>query len=299
VVFQDRARQLPPRFGPGAQPARETIAVVRDPSIVDAVPQPPGGDDKPKLSGCSWVWFEEKAAQSAPPGKRYFRNSLVLPLDRKIKTARFILTADNEAVLMVNGQKAGSHAEWSRSADLDIAPFLKPGRNQFAILAINATDAPSPAGLIGRYEVTFESGQPEIGRIDETWRAANQEQAGWEQADYDDSAWPRAKVAAAFGQGPWGSPDANRNMTKSYAVADIFHGQCTLPAGVDLAKARVFLELDELAPEAAASITVNGVFAGGFIGKPFRLDVAKHLKSGNNSITISPFAPKTARLLVY
>jgi len=69
--------------------------------------------------------------------------------------------------------------------------------------------------------------------------------------------------------------------------------------GVDLAKSRVYVELDELAPEAAASISINGKYAGGFIGKPFRLEVTQHLKPGTNSIKIAPFAPKTARLLVY
>lgn len=57
--------------------------------------------------------------------------------------------------------------------------------------------------------------------------------------------------------------------------------------------------LDEPAPEAAAHVTVNGAFAGGFIGAPFRLDVTAHLTPGANAITIKPFAPTTARLVVY
>jgi len=92
---------------------------------------------------------------------------------------------------------------------------------------------------------------------------------------------------------------AGKRYTASPVEDNTFNGTCTVPADVDLSKARVCLELDELAPEAAANITVNGAFAGGFIGKPFRLDVTKHLKTGENSIKIVPFAPKTAKLVVY
>ena len=92
---------------------------------------------------------------------------------------------------------------------------------------------------------------------------------------------------------------AGRHFTASPVSADPFEGTCTLPADIDLAKSRIYLELDALTPEEAACITVNGTHAGGFIGKPFRLDVTKFLKPGSNSITIAPFAPKSAKLVVY
>ncbi|MCX6924050.1 MAG: hypothetical protein NT154_12700, partial [Verrucomicrobia bacterium] len=163
---------------------------------------------------------------------------------------------------------------------LDITKSLKPGRTQFAILAANATDQPSPAGLIGRYEISFETGEPEAGRIDDTWRAADKEQADWYKADFDDSTWAKAKVVAALGQGPWGRIDGNNKMAMSPVVADIFHGQCALPADTDLSRMRVYLECDELTPEAAANITVNGAYVGGFIGRPFRLHHAIRAEDG-------------------
>ncbi len=299
LVFQSKDRKLPARIEEGAKPPREPIPLVRDTSIVDPVPRPRGSEKKSKLKGCSWVWFEAKAAESAPAGKRYFRKSIVLPTDRKVKSARIVLAADNEATLVVNGQQAGRSPDWLQPTELDITKSLKPGRNQLAILAVNATDQPSPAGLIGRYEVCFDSGEPEAGKIDDAWRATDQEQSGWDQADFDDSAWPQAKVVAALGQGPWGRLDGNNKLAMSPVVADIFHGHCALPADTDLSRARIYLECDELTPEAAARVTVNGVYAGGFIGKPFRLDVTQHLKAGQNTFAITPFAPKTARLVVY
>jgi hypothetical protein len=56
--------------------------------------------------------------------------------------------------------------------------------------------------------------------------------------------------------------------------------------------------MDDLTPEEATRVTVNGQYAGGFIGKPFRLDVTKSLKNGVNTVKIEPFAPKSVRLVV-
>ncbi|MEI6604465.1 MAG: glycosyl hydrolase [Verrucomicrobiota bacterium] len=92
---------------------------------------------------------------------------------------------------------------------------------------------------------------------------------------------------------------AGRHVNTSPVTANPFAGTCTLPADLDLTKARICLEVDELEPEAAASVTVNGRFAGGFIGKPLRLDITRLLKPGSNTIHVAPFAPKSVRLVDY
>ena len=85
---------------------------------------------------------------------------------------------------------------------------------------------------------------------------------------------------------------ANRGTTRAPSPSHDFHGRCELAA----LPARAYLEADEIAPEAAASITVNGQYVGGFIGKPLRLDVTKYLIAGANRIDITPFSPKSVRL---
>jgi hypothetical protein len=92
---------------------------------------------------------------------------------------------------------------------------------------------------------------------------------------------------------------AGKRYTAVSLEADPFTGVSTLPADVNLASSRVYLELDAISPEEAATVTVNGKAAGGFIGRPFRLEVTKLLTPGDNSIEIAPFAPKTAKLLVF
>lgn len=90
-----------------------------------------------------------------------------------------------------------------------------------------------------------------------------------------------------------------RPVNFSPASANPFDGTCEIPADIDLANARIYLEMDDLSPEQAASITINGQPAGGLIGKPLRLNVSQHLKPGANTLRIAPFRPKSARLAVY
>ena len=83
-------------------------------------------------------------------------------------------------------------------------------------------------------------------------------------------------------------------------AADPFRGQFTVPLNFKPTSFHAYLEMLDLpAPEQAAAVTVNGRYAGGVIGKPFRLDVTAHLQPGENTIEIAPLAPKAARLVFY
>ena len=296
LVFAAEARPRPPRIEALGAPVRGAIAVTRDPPPAAPAAKPA---EKLTLVGCPWVWFPEgDPRSSAPPATRYFRHEVALPAAAKIRQARFLLSADNEFVLFVNGKEAGrsdgAGDSWRTPADVDFAKHLTPGRNVLAIAATNTTDKPSPAGLIGRFRIDLEDGPPAAGCIDETWKAANREQPGWREAALDARAWPAARKIAAFGDAPWG----NLTGTAAPIIADLFRGRCTLPADVDLAKCRMVLVLEGL-PGDCASVAINGAFAGGFLGGPCRLEVTDRLKPGENVVEIAPRAPKSAKLAVY
>jgi hypothetical protein len=90
-----------------------------------------------------------------------------------------------------------------------------------------------------------------------------------------------------------------RPMTLSpLKAADPFRGRVTIPASVDLAHCRVFLQMETL-PDDSAAVRINGVSAGGVIGKPSRLDITRHVKVGENTLEIEPLAPKAARIVFY
>ena len=201
-----------------------------EPSQMDPVPPALEFDTDIDLKGCSWVWLEDNAADSAPSGERYFRKRMTVPADHKIKSARFVISADNQFVLMVNGDKAGEGSEWGCPVDVNITKYIRPGKNQFAILATNAGDEPSPAGLIGRYAISYESGAEETGCIDTSWLAGDRNPPGWEQVDYDDSAWRPAKVVAELGGGPWGGmPTSAPRALKDYGLREYVYLTKTLP----------------------------------------------------------------------
>ena len=62
--------------------------------------------------------------------------------------------------------------------------------------------------------------------------------------------------------------------------------------------ARVYLACDDVDGEKSAAVTVNGVYAGGFIGKPYRLDITKSVKAGANTLETKPFRLKNPRVVV-
>ncbi len=314
LVFQKEKRALPLRLTADFKTVRGPVDVVRKATppewVIPNAPNAPAAPAVAKgeqwLSGCDWIWGPEgNAAQSAPPGTRYFRKVCVVPAGRKISRARFIGTCDNAFSLFVNGKladkSAGDSEGWRELTTIDVAPRLVAGANLLAIVAVNLTDKPSPAGLIGKLEIAFEQGAPQVFNLDATWKTTDKEQVDWNLPNGDDTAWLAAKSLGTYGCAPWGAfADAGQRSSRktvSPVTSDPFVGLCELPADVNLGQMRVFVEMDAIAPEAAARVNVNGRYAGGVIGKPFRLDVTPHLKPGTNTFVVEPFAPKNVRLI--
>jgi hypothetical protein len=224
---------------------------------------------------------------------------VTLPRQGKIKSAIFTLTVDNFFTLYVNGQAAGKSDEdidnWRRLKTIDVARLLKPGANVIAISAINGGTTASPAGVLGRLLVEFDRGEAVSVFVDTSWKAAKALQPGWEKAGFDDSDWLSARKVASFGAGQWGR---FTGPTASPVKANPFSGQCIVPDSVDLKQSRLVLDMGDLTQEDAARVTINGNDAGGFIGRPFRLDVTRFLKRGINTVRIEPFAPTSVHLVV-
>ncbi len=103
-----------------------------------------------------------------------------------------------------------------------------------------------------------------------------------------------SQAVAASGPAPGGA--SGKGLTLSPVKADPFEGHVQIPGDCDLGRSRAVLELDNLAPEAAARVTVNGRYAGGFIGRPFRLDMTRLLRTGSNTIRIEPLRRQPLRL---
>lgn len=51
--------------------------------------------------------------------------------------------------------------------------------------------------------------------------------------------------------------------------------------------------------EPAAAVFVNGAYAGGYLGKPYRVAITQHLKEGCNTIRIEPFPVKQVKIEMF
>ncbi|MGW3912187.1 alpha-L-rhamnosidase [Streptomyces sp. NPDC005070] len=190
------------------------------------VSAPPALTDAPSLEGSAWIWFPEgDPASSAPAATRWFRRVVDVP--DGVTAAKIAFSADNVFSLSVNGGEvartdlATEHEDWRRPAVVDVLGRLRPGRNVLAVEAANATVG--PAGLVGVLTLTTASGERRT-VTDASWRTTDAKPAdGWRGDGFDDGGWPAAKVAAAWGAGPWG-----RVVPASFAANQLRHA-FTLP----------------------------------------------------------------------
>ncbi len=88
---------------------------------------------------------------------------------------------------------------------------------------------------------------------------------------------------------------------KSPCAGVAFQGEVTLADGAVKPGQRAYLvcEMAEGATEDAAAVRVNGAYAGGFIGKPYRVAITRLLKSGRNTVRVEPFPVERVRVEVY
>ncbi|HQH69975.1 MAG TPA: glycosyl hydrolase [Candidatus Hydrogenedentes bacterium] len=292
LVFADESRPKPPRIqDSGANPAH-VIDVARTGGAR------PAAAEGMSLEGCSWVWYpDEDGRTAAAPGVRCFRRVVTLPDAPGIASAQALVSADNAFTLFVNGQEVGRSApgdeSWRHPQTFQFADALHAGANVLAIAAENTSDKRNPAGVIGRFEFRFRSGQPAlIADVDATWQASREAIEGWNSALESPGMWVAASPVAKYGDGPWGRLGASE-----IPPADPFTGTFSLPESIDVAKARVCIEMEGL--HEGARLTLNGTYAGGVIGAPFRIDVTRHLAAGENTLVIEPYAPERVRVAVY
>ncbi len=164
------------------------------------------------LTGTHWIWFDEgQPDKSASLGTRYFRRTFVLPENRKVQSARMLITADNEYVLLINGRQMGQGFDFHSANEHDLTSVLKPGTNLLAIAAKNSGDSPNPAGLVGLLCIEFTEGIPLLIPTDATWEASDQAVDEWDKLDRMDPAWRNAKSLGPVGMAPWGEVAAGDN----------------------------------------------------------------------------------------
>lgn len=156
------------------------------------------------LNDSSWVWTGGARAGNQPAGAAYFRRLVELPSDRRVARAAMVIVADDAFTLTVNGHDCGSGSSWKTPSVVDVAERLQPGANVLAVRVTNGGTEPSPAGLLGRLVIVYDSGEPLVVPIDDSWRSSREAGEGWQTAVFDAAAWQPASSIARHGDAPWG-----------------------------------------------------------------------------------------------
>ncbi|MBI2806336.1 MAG: c-type cytochrome [Planctomycetes bacterium] len=160
------------------------------------------GIKKAKKATPAWIWH---GTQAQPNQTVYFRKEI--DLKYRVVSAKLFGTCDNQMTVYINGKEAISSDDWEAPVfrevtDQFINPtkITEPVRN---VIAVKAHNSDGPAGLVLR--IVLENSKKETIHLvtDGSWRVTDQVVKGWQQADFNDSAWASATVVARLGAKPW------------------------------------------------------------------------------------------------
>ena len=172
----------------------------------------PNHEAKLDFQGAWWIWHPDGYPSiSAPAGKRFFRRQVDIPKGRKITRATMLLTVDDGFTFYINGrpvfQSIGVPDDWKSRKEIDLTHDLAPGANTLAVAAINLNDASgkaTPAGMLGKLVVEFETGEPLVVPTEKQWKSSAKQVDGWEKPAFVPKDWSEAMQVADLGQLPWG-----------------------------------------------------------------------------------------------
>jgi alpha-L-rhamnosidase len=243
------------------------------------------------LSGANWIWYPEGDAKAGvPAADRFFRRAFTVAAGA-VSDAQLVVTADDTVNVWLNGVPLAASPRavdsWKSALFVDLSPAIRPGSNALAVAARNTTAG--PAGLVARVQVVTAGGTTAL-VTDAAWRSAQSVTPGWEDPNFNDSAWPMAAVSGAYGVAPWNTsvvaPDPNAASPLTVAAATTEHQ--VNPLGIDAARPRFSWQLASttgqlsqsayqviVASTAANAGANNGdVWASGRIASQNQLDVA-------------------------
>ena len=245
------------------------------------------------LEYARWIWHPVDPERE---GKVTFRAKIDSVGEAE---ARIVFACDNSATVFVNGKEI-ARQNTARGTDLyggwramTRARFmLKAGRNDIVVHAENTI--PGFAGFIA--SIVWPEGNMatclSLGGGNKTLKLDSE----W-TVEREGEAPVKPLVLARYGGSPWGRLGKGGSVTASpYSESVATELVFTLPALG--AGERVYLACDDVEGEKSAAITVNGAYAGGFIGAPYRLDITKSVKPGANTLETKPFRLKNPRIVL-
>ena len=157
------------------------------------------------VTDTSWIWSPVgEPEKSAAPATNYFRRVVTIPAGRRIRSALFQYTGDNECRGWINFFDLGARNNHRTVKWNDVTTRLESGQTYVFGLTGRNTGTNQPAGVIASLTIEFTEGEPLVIRTDEQWKVSGVEEPGWNTLAFDDSKWVAAKVLGPAGMEPWG-----------------------------------------------------------------------------------------------
>ncbi|KAF7363035.1 hypothetical protein MVEN_00655300 [Mycena venus] len=165
------------------------------------------------LFSAQWIWTNVIPANgNLPVGSRAFRKTFTPAPGQIPMSANILIAADNAYTLYVNGATIGSGTNF-KVAQQYVVNFGTPASEiVLAVRATNGGTTANPAGVLVMMEVNMQPGgrtnctAGSISSSDGSWVSTlGAIPTGFEQPDFDDSAWPTVALEGAYGVAPWGT----------------------------------------------------------------------------------------------
>lgn len=143
-----------------------------------------------------WIWASESHDRQTCQLWKAFD----IPPGSVVTRARLRMTVDNEFRLLLDGRDLGRGAEWRNLYEFDLTRLLPPGRH---VLAVDAFNSGSFAGMILGLHIDLEDGSGMDIRSDQSWRIVPNGVKGWAKKTKAQPTWPTATIAAVLGEDRW------------------------------------------------------------------------------------------------
>ena len=268
-------RALPWVGMPNGEVVAASVKETVTPVVIEGAEKNP---DTAALDYAKWIWHP---VDSKAKGKVTFTSKIDVA---SADAAEIVFSCDNEAYIYVNGKEVAKQKTGEDNGGWRLptkAKFpLKAGTNEIKVLADNVL--PGYAGFV--CSIKWSAGL--LLSDGQAWNVCREGEVA-----------VKPREICRYGHGVWGRlGPASKIMRSPFSESVATELAFTLPAlkpGV-----RVYLACDDVEGERSAAVTVNGAFAGGFIGKPYRLDVTKSVRVGANTLEAKPFRLKNPRIVL-
>jgi len=154
----------------------------------------------------NWIWYPQGEPAKGVPTRQSIYGRKKVIAKSSIKEAFVVITADNFYKLFLNNQLVGEDAQGEKGGlntveAYDIKPYLKEGKNLVTFWAQNEE---GPAGILLEGKITYSDGQKDVFLSNDSWVISLTKQPSWQEIEFDDSKWAKAKLLGVPPARPWG-----------------------------------------------------------------------------------------------